>query len=471
MKKINKIYYALILIVTLTVFGVLCYYCYTSKVYIDINGEKIELNILDNKAIDLDTFNSNDDVIITKLNGIGNVIIDGNKLKNGDSINIGKIKIGRDNKIGLVVKKLFIKHTFEINTLSSTFPKYSSYGESNYEGDYYLTTFSMNYTGDHYIFILNKQGKITYYKKTNMVSFDFTAHKNKKGEIRYMYLEGKKPNFEGATSIVGCELVVLDAKYNEIDRIKYLNKDGTYSLLDNHTYMYIDDEHYILTSYTLRKIEDKNVEVLDCLIHEIKDGKVIWEFNSGDYPELYDCSTVEGKDYIHINSIDLDKDDGNIICSFRNIDALIKLDRKTGQIMWMLGGKKDEFNLSNEEKFSKQHSWISIGNNTYFVYDNGNENRRTRIVKFVLDEKNKKVIEYKEYDTNIYAVMMGSIRIIDLDKQVNLICYGGKITKTNTNFRNIYLVEEINFATNKLEFGFTFLDGHQIYNANKIDIN
>ncbi|MBR6640739.1 MAG: hypothetical protein IKL08_00885, partial [Clostridia bacterium] len=154
-----------------------------------------------------------------------------------------------------------------------------------------------------------------------------------------------------------------------------------------------------------------------------------------------------------------------------NIDALIKLSRKDGRIIWMLGGKNDEFNLSNKNKFSKQHSWISAGNNTYFVYDNGNENRRTRIVKFVLDEKNKKVIEYKEYDTNIYAAMMGSVRVIDLVNQINLICYGGKITKTNTNFRNIYLLEEINFATNKLEFGFTFLDGHQIYNANKIDIN
>ena len=43
------------------------------------------------------------------------------------------------------------------------------------------------------------------------------------------------------------------------------------------------------------------------------------------------------------------------MCSFRNIDSILKIERGTGKILWILGGKGDHFGLTEEQKFSRQH--------------------------------------------------------------------------------------------------------------------
>ena len=326
-----------------------------------------------------------------------------------------------------------------------------------------MSTYSFNYDDIHYIFKLDKTGKMKYYKRTNMVSFDFRKEFNSDNKIRYMYLEAVDDNWDELTSLLPCDLVVMNENYEEIDRIKYLNKDNTYSNLENHTYVYVDDNHYILTSYEIeeRKNDEETIKLFHNIIQEVKDGKVLWEFNSKDYPELYNNSSTGGQDYIHINSIDIDKDDSNLICSFRNIDSILKLSRKDGKIIWSLGGVADEFGLNKEQKFSKQHSAISIGNNTILLYDNGNSNKKSRVLKIILDEENKKIEEYEEYETGLYAYMMGSVRVIDEITRTYLICYGGGLY-------NKYSIEEINYSTNEIKFKFTFNLTRTMYNANKM---
>lgn len=443
-------------------------------VSITINSQEIKLNKESkSKVINLQTFNNENDTIIRKLSGYGSIYINGQKLKNNEELNLGKIEISRDSKISIDIKYINGEEfNFIVNTLPEAFPGYEVQGESDYEGDYYTSTYSFKYDGAHYIFKLDKSGNIKYYKKTKMVSFDFRKERNSQGQVRYMYLEATKNNFEGATSLLPCDLVILDENYNEIKRINYLCQDGSTISLENHTYIYFDDDHYILTTYENRKkeINGRTMYVSDCLIEEVKDGKILWEFDSGEYPELYNYSTKENlnyllpyQDYIHINSICIDEKDGNILCSFRNIDSVLKISREDGKLIWTLGGMADEFKLTEEQKFSKQHSIIHIGNDTILLYDNGNTNKRSRILKMKLDEENKTVTEYKEYDLDTYAPMMGSVRVLDEESQTYLICYGG-----GSNYYDKYSIEEINFSTGEEKFKFTFLLTRMMYNVNKI---
>jgi len=358
--------------------------------------------------------------------------------------------------------------------MNTEFPSYSVDGQSEYEGDYYMSTYSFDYNTNHFIFKLDEAGKIKYYKKTNKVAFDFRKETTENGDTRYMYLEAVDDNFEGLTSLLPSDLVIMDENYNEIERINYLLENGESIPLENHAYLYLGENHYILTAYkavakeTTIESETKKVYVMDSYIQEIKDGKIIWEFNTTKYPELYKYSSLDDldyekpyQDYVHINSMEIDKTDGNLLCSYRNIDAVIKIDRKSGELIWILGGKGDEFGLTDKQKFSKQHSAISIGNNTIMVYDNGNSNKKSRVLKIKIDEKNKTIEEYTEYDTGIYAYMMGSVRVLNEEKETYLICYGGGIYSK-------YSVEEIDYQNNEVKFGFTFLNNRMMYNANKI---
>lgn len=437
------------------------------NIVIYINSEKVVLDLENTeKNIDLNTLNTENDTIITNESKI-KIKVNSNTVKPGESLNLGKLKLDRQSYIE--ISNIASNKKININTLPSTFPEYDVAGESEYDGDYYLSTYSFEYDDIHYIFKLNKVGEIVYYKKTNMVSFDFKKIKNKNDEIRYTYLEATETNFEGVTSLLPCDLVVLDENYNEINRIKYLNSDGSSSSLENHTYMYLDDNHYILTTYRssekeLKEYDNQTMQVFDCVIEEIKDGEILWEFNSGDYEELYSYSTKSSyPDYIHINSMSIDESDGNLLCSFRNIDSVLKIDRNTGELIWILGGKGDEFGLTETQKFSKQHSIVYIGDNTILLYDNGNAKYRSRMLKIKLDENTKTITEYKEYDLNVYAYMMGSVQEIDKENETYLICYGG-------GQYNKYSVQEIEYSTGTVKFQFTFLNNRMIYNVNKIDL-
>lgn len=439
------------------------------EVVIYIGNEKVVLNNeLIDFSIDLKTFNSEFDTIIKEKSFFDRIIVNGEEV-NGEK-NLGKLNITNSSVLEVEVEKLFgKKQKYIINLLPSTFPSYKVKGKSNYEGNYYTSTYSFNYDSDHYVFKMNEEGKIIFYKKTNMVAFDFQKQVNKHGEVRYLYLEAMDNNFDGLTSLLPCHLVILDENYNEIDRITHIKSNGKELKIENHGYIYLDDGHYILVAYEpiTDKLNNEKLYVYNCVIQEIKNGEILWEFNSKDYKELYNYSTLEKldyskkyQDYIHFNSMSIDLKDDNLLCSFRNLDGLLKINRANGKLMWKFGGLGDEFNLTLNQKSSKQHSVLSLDNNKILLYDNGNGEARSRVLEYTLDEQNRKITNFKEYDLGLYASFMGSVRVIDEEKSIYLLCYGGGDYKKST-------IQEINLETGEVYFEFVFTDIKNMYNVNK----
>jgi len=71
-------------------------------------------------------------------------------------------------------------------------------------------------------------------------------------------------------------------------------------------------------------------------------------------------------DYFHINSVDKSSFDGSYLVSARHVSTIYKVDGKTGEVVWRLGGKKNDFKYDNELgdiKFGFQHDarWVSDG--------------------------------------------------------------------------------------------------------------
>ena len=180
--------------------------------------------------------------------------------------------------------------------------------------------------------------------------------------------------------------LVMDDNYVDIDQatLKANSDEKHYhgqGYLDQHEFVVLGKNHYINLSYTpvLADNLPETVKGLDGgntayvwvgIIQEVKDGKVIKEINTGDYPLLYDSavesinyseSTLDGaptsigqqtvqknfaagvKDYVHVNSVDYTLDaNGNtdkILVSMRDQSAVYQFDFNTGAIDWILGGK------------------------------------------------------------------------------------------------------------------------------------
>jgi hypothetical protein len=73
---------------------------------------------------------------------------------------------------------------------------------------------------------------------------------------------------------------------------------------------------------------------------------------------------------MHPNSVGLAAD-GNILVSARHTWGCYKIDRRTGKIIWRLGGKKSDLPLDEKVKFAWQHDLRQRRDGTYSIFDNG----------------------------------------------------------------------------------------------------
>jgi hypothetical protein len=71
-----------------------------------------------------------------------------------------------------------------------------------------------------------------------------------------------------------------------------------------------------------------------------------------------------------INSIDVDHD-SNLIVSARLTSTVYKIDRQSGEVIWRLGGKKSDFQMSQEAQPRYQHDARRQPDGTITIFDNG----------------------------------------------------------------------------------------------------
>jgi len=155
-------------------------------------------------------------------------------------------------------------------------------------------------------------------------------------------------------------------------------------------------------------------------------NNVVFEWNSNDYispTETYDFwgYSASSFDYCHGNAIEEDVD-GNLLLSFRHLNAVYKIDRFSGNIIWRLGGESSSFTFPNDSGFSGQHDIRRLGNGNYTVFDNSNMSpmpHHSRGVEYALDTMNWTATKVSEYINALdnFSRAMGSYRTLEYDEK------------------------------------------------------
>jgi hypothetical protein len=108
-------------------------------------------------------------------------------------------------------------------------------------------------------------------------------------------------------------------------------------------------------------------------------------------------------DLDHPNSIDFDLD-GGIVVSYRSLSAIVKVNQDTRQILWQLGGTRNEFTFVNDPlgAFDGQHSVRVLGNGHLLIFDNGwnHTPQMSRAVEYALDTVAKTATMVWQYRAN-----------------------------------------------------------------------
>ncbi len=107
---------------------------------------------------------------------------------------------------------------------------------------------------------------------------------------------------------------------------------------------------------------------------DIPSGRVLFEWHSLDHvspAESFELAvTPDGNvDYFHLNSIGVDGD-GHLLISARHTSAVYKVHRRTGKVIWRLGGKRSDFALGPGLTFGYQHDARRHSDGTLTIFDN-----------------------------------------------------------------------------------------------------
>ena len=244
---------------------------------------------------------------------------------------------------------------------------------------------------------------------------------NINGQVRYTYFHSEGVStLDGTTGTeLGYEMV-CDSSLDILDSVKLLSfgniNVNVQDKLDVHEFILLGDKHYIYETYYKElpnNIPDSlhpvaGVKVAACIIQEVLNGEVVFQWDGTQYPELYSASQENNHfgdsttllDYMHLNSICVDSSDNNLVVSFRNLNEIVKLDRQTGQIIWRLGGNHSDFPLTQDQVFLRQHYPRLIENDkTLIVLDNGHDSLRaySRILEFQLNPGTKTISSFKSF--------------------------------------------------------------------------
>ena len=262
--------------------------------------------------------------------------------------------------------------------------------------------FLNNWNGQPYNMILDNNGNPIWYLRTPDRRRDFKVQKN--GMLTMLVRTG----YAFGEGFIG-----LNQNYEEV--ATYHAVDGYAT--DEHGFQVLENGHYLLIGRREERVDmsqyvdggNKNATVRECAIQEFTpEGEKIFEWRAWDHFDIAD-SHVPGENdltggnirFPHMNSVDVD-DDEHIILSSRHLSEVTKINRQTGEIIWRLGGNKNQFTFINDPLNGQenQHSVRALGDGHYTIFDNGNEH----------DPPVSRGIEYEVNTENMTATLVWEFR-------------------------------------------------------------
>ena len=235
--------------------------------------------------------------------------------------------------------------------------------------------------------------------------------------------------WEGAASMLGIgrgRCVIVDESYREIASVQA----GNGKTSDLHEFRLTPRGTALLTIYSrsrqdLTELGGKpNSQVTQGIVQEVdvESGRVLFEWESLD--EIKPEESVrplpkppqDSFDYFHINSVAEDND-GNLLVSARHTSAVYKINRKTGKLMWRLGGKNSDFRLGKGVRFALQHDAQRDENGNLRLFDNGPEPKEgeapepssAKVIRLDMRRMRATLVRRLRQPDGMYAMSQGNV--------------------------------------------------------------
>lgn len=182
----------------------------------------------------------------------------------------------------------------------------------------------------------------------------------------------------------GWDIVELNEQFREVRRTRTVGLTHT----DGHDSILLPDGSMYLLAYEI----DAETGLTDAVIQQVSaDGEKLFEWNSADHLDIpAETVVVAGKpDYAHINSLQV-MADGDLLASFRHLDAALKIARHphdgfaAGDVVWRWGGRRSDWTFVDQQGLADdgpcaQHTVSQLENGHLLVFDNSSATLTTAL--------------------------------------------------------------------------------------------
>jgi arylsulfate sulfotransferase len=323
-----------------------------------------------------------------------------------------------------------------------------------------------------WLIIVNAAGEVVWYQRPDAVPGDARMLDN--GHLFYEYDQTGFVEIDilgndiarwhatglGMPTPAGATLVDMDTMHHDIQEMP----NGHFLALST---AMIPAPHYPTSETDARAPQSDTTVIVDKVAEFDCQGTVIHEWYLDDLVDsyrvgydslspfwdvLYKDQASGTKDWSHANALVYSAQDDSIVVSLRNQDALVKFNRTTGKLVWILSPPANWKTPWNEallkaapgtEWFYHQHAPKLLPDNRILLFDNGNfrasppepkiaaKDNRSRVVEYRIDETNKTIKQEWSYggaDTEIfYSPFLGDADALPKTGNV-LITDGGRVT-------------------------------------------
>lgn len=150
---------------------------------------------------------------------------------------------------------------------------------------------------------------------------------------------------------------------------------------------------------------------------DLATGKLLFYWRSDEhvpFEDSYYPMSTDTWDYFHMNSINVDPRDNNLVISSRMCWTAFKVNRKTGAIMWRLGGKKNDFEMGKGASFAWQHDVTPQPDHTFTIFDNecGPTHKPSRGLVLAVNEEKMRANLLTQYQHHpaLKSAVLGSVQ-------------------------------------------------------------
>ena len=269
------------------------------------------------------------------------------------------------------------------------------------------------FAAGNYGLVADNTGRIVWYRRfPNGPGLNFQAQPNGRFAARPVADPGKPGAFVEVaptgeiTRTLGCAKSLSPRMHDLIAQ-----NDGSYWLLCDETRT---------VDLTSQGREDAKVTGTS-VQHVSSSGELLFEWSPFDHLEI-DLSVLKPEDFngssinwTHGNAIDLDGD-GHLLVSYRNLNEVIKINTRTGAILWRLGGNHNDFRFENitGSPFSRQHGARALGTDGVILLDNLGEPSFSRAERYAVDEVSReaRILQSCGYSAGLIAQIGGSAQLV-----------------------------------------------------------